>query len=517
MAAKPASIYPTVKAIEKSITRGIVEAVHRYANPDTKVIELAILRIRDEGGKKTFLQFKPSPGGGYCAGAPEKPWPIYNRTRIRPAAEVVIVEGEKCVEALAAASVPATTSPCGAGKAEHADWSPLAGKTCYLWPDADPPDPKTGKRGGIDHMRGVALELEKLDPRPRIVWIDPDILGLPPKGDAVDFLAEMIDADGDVGEQVWNVLHTIGIPLGVASEVGQLIEDTIAGRWKAIDWPYPCLSQMSKALLPGTVTLVCGDPGSTKSFLMLDAARYWHEKGVKVALYELEDTRRSHMLRALAQISNESGVTDDDWVRRNPEIAKKIFKDNEARLESFGQIIISPGESHPTPADLAAWVEEQCARGIQIAIIDPITYAAFSDRPWQDDKQFLWTVSAAVRRTGSRLIVVTHPRKGGSGIAKSQGTLDDLAGGAAYPRHAQTVLWVQRKDPPEQVNVTRIGLSVGSAEINRIVKIVKARNGKGQGTSLGFWFNGSTLRFKEEGAITKKPVFKDTMNDEESA
>jgi hypothetical protein len=127
------------------------------------------------------------------------------------------------------------------------------------------------------------------------------------------------------------------------------------------------------------------------------------------------------------------------------------------KLNSFGACITSPENDHPTPDQLAAWVEERCKEGYEIIAIDPITCADFSDKPWKDDRRFIWTCQRALAFSGARLILVTHPRKGAGG-AKSTGAMDDMAGGAAYPRHAQTVLWVQRKDPAEDVEiVTKIG------------------------------------------------------------
>lgn len=57
----------------------------------------------------------------------------------RPQAPVLIVEGEKC-RAAAAAALPmyaAVTWPGGSKGIARADWSPLSGRELVLWPDAD--------------------------------------------------------------------------------------------------------------------------------------------------------------------------------------------------------------------------------------------------------------------------------------------------------------------------------------------------------------------------------------------
>lgn len=499
---KPPRVFPTIEAVADALSAyNAVEAVHRYTDPDTKKIALVVFRTKDGSGRKNFVQYRPV-DGGFSAGAPEKPWPLYNRTRLRSAEVVIVVEGEKCVEALAAIGVVATTSPCGAGKADHADWTPLAGKTVYLWPDADMPDPKTGKRTGIEHMKEVATKLEELNPAVSLFWIDPYVLGLPDKGDVVDFLDGVSSLETDKAEAIWHVVREVSEPMGAASEVGQLIEAMICGEWKAIEWPHRQLGNLSKALFPGTITTICGDPSASKSYMVLESFLHWHEQSIPVALFELEDSRRDHLHRSLAQMSGVGDVRDDVWNVQNPERAREIFAEYSSRLNSFGRVITSAGEKQPTVADLAAWVEEKCAAGVKIIGIDPITFAAYSDKPWKDDKEFFWRVGGALRRSGSRLILVTHPRKGGS-IAKGGSAMDDMAGGAAFPRHSQNVFWFSAKCPPETMTVKTCGGNY-LAPVNRIIQIAKARNGKGSGAWIGYFFNPDTLRFEEQGVLTKE-------------
>jgi putative DNA primase/helicase len=68
--------------------------------------------------------------------------PLYNLPRIakRPAANILICEGEKAADAAEGVfgkSVITTTSSGGAAAAAKTDWSPLEGRTVWIWPDAD--------------------------------------------------------------------------------------------------------------------------------------------------------------------------------------------------------------------------------------------------------------------------------------------------------------------------------------------------------------------------------------------
>lgn len=72
--------------------------------------------------------------------APPDPRPLYNQPGMASAAQVVLVEGEKCAQALIDAGIVATTAMHGANApVDKTDWSPLSGKAVLIWPDRDKP------------------------------------------------------------------------------------------------------------------------------------------------------------------------------------------------------------------------------------------------------------------------------------------------------------------------------------------------------------------------------------------
>lgn len=72
--------------------------------------------------------------------APPDPRPLYNQSGMTSTAQVVLVEGEKCAQALIDAGIVATTAMHGANApVEKTDWSPLSGKAVLIWPDRDKP------------------------------------------------------------------------------------------------------------------------------------------------------------------------------------------------------------------------------------------------------------------------------------------------------------------------------------------------------------------------------------------
>ena len=474
-------------AAKAGAVRGKVEATYIYANPATGNADMIVLRLRLPDGGKTFRQLHPV-AGGVVAKAPGKPWPIYNRGRVAKADTVLVVEGEQCVHALHEVGIVATTSPDGAGKAHHADWTPLAGKRVWLWPDFD--------EKGINHMRAVAAILEKLDPAPAVFWIDPGALELPPAGDVVDYLARMGEATPEARRQAVEQVMRDAEPVGASGDLRRRIEGIITGRYALVDWPWSALARLTMALLPGTITLICGDPGDGKSLFLLQAAAYWHEVGVKIAVFELEEDRAYHLARALAQVEGDSRLTDPEYIARNPVDAREAFARSADWLDEFGRCIHEAPERQATLDELAGWVERQAKSRTRIIAVDPITAAATSEKSWVDDNKFLMRAKRPIVDGGASLVLVTHPRKGRKGLVG----LDELAGGAAYARFAQTALWLERHQPPKETKIiTPCGKAIVTA--NRTLRVLKCRNGRGHGLRLAYNLSGDTLRFSEEGIV----------------
>ena len=266
---KPPKVYATIEEMKQAIP-GKVEAVYHYTDPATGKADMIVIRYITPGGK-SFSQARPVENG-FVFGAPPKPWPLYNRKRLEQTPLIIVVEGEKCVHALHKFGYVATTGPCGAGKAEYVDWILLAGKNVILWPDADEP--------GREHINQVEDILRDLDPAPNISVIEPDELDLSSKQDVVDFIQRQTE---DIKTAILNALDTAKVR-GIANEVGEIIRAGTEGRREAIDWPWSEINQ-TQALIPGTVTILCGGVGASKSFMLLEAAAFWHNKGIPIAVY----------------------------------------------------------------------------------------------------------------------------------------------------------------------------------------------------------------------------------------
>jgi putative DNA primase/helicase len=115
-----------------------------------------VVRIDKADGEKDYLPLYWN-GSKWLWKAPPAPRPLYGKQQlaIKPDAPVLIVEGEKTADAAALLypSAVVITWPSGCKAYAKADWSPLAGRRCVLWPDAD----ATGR----DAMAKLAIHLLK--------------------------------------------------------------------------------------------------------------------------------------------------------------------------------------------------------------------------------------------------------------------------------------------------------------------------------------------------------------------
>lgn len=484
-------VFPTLNALVETYSN--VEMVYKYTHPETRATELAVIRYHSSG-RKQFAQCSPVENG-WIKARPQAKLPLYNRKRVVGADTVIVVEGEKAVQALNEISVIATTSPMGAGKAKEADWSPLNGKSVYLWPDNDTPDTKTGKIAGVVHMQDVQKILETMDVQ--LFWIDPSSLDLPAKGDAVDFIERNQGDPADKKIAVELVMQEAQ-PLGAAKELETRLASIMSGDWVNIEWPWPILTSEAQALLPDTVTAFCGDPGAGKSFALLQAWWQWNLGGTKSAIFELEDDRVTHMHRVLAQLEQNAFITDTEWVHRNPEKAAESYANQKDIIESLGKMMWDAPDKQVNTSELADWFEVRCQEGFKICIIDPVTAASASEKPWIDDQSFIFKVKTTAKRYHSRLIYSIHPRISNGKVGAS---LSRLAGGAAYPRFSHSVFWLTKYDKSKTEQVWRPETGKRPVSFERGLKISKARNGRGAGTELAFHLNEGSLCFEEYGSI----------------
>lgn len=214
------------------------EATYDYRNPDGS-LAFQVLRFRNADGTKQFQQrhFKDGQWVWNINGVrrilyrlPE--FTAYHREHLgREDGVVFVVEGEKAADKLWDIGLAATTASGGAGKFALTDHSPLAGMHVVVLPDNDPYDEKYKGWIGQDHAEEVCRLVHPAAASVRYA----DLPGLPPKGDAFDWIDARLRA-GVIVDEVRRELLTV-----VGAETP----------WVMPDHPHPLLAAMEDAEVRG--------------------------------------------------------------------------------------------------------------------------------------------------------------------------------------------------------------------------------------------------------------------------
>ncbi|WON75314.1 DUF3987 domain-containing protein [Nitrosospira sp. Is2] len=230
------------------------QALHMYTDQDGNVLHW-VIRLKHPNGAKWIRPMKLQ-GEEYILGEPDysRGKPLYNLRDLakRPLDPAIVAEGEWCVDALSKRGVLATTTG-SADSVQKADLRPLAGRPVKIWADND----EAGQRYAI----AMADALRQLDSVVQLV--DVALLGLPIKGDAVDWLtAHPIATGADIHQLLTIEQHRAS---GSASETAKKQatwtpdssspDSSNCCKWddpKPIQAPLPPVSPFdAQALLPG--------------------------------------------------------------------------------------------------------------------------------------------------------------------------------------------------------------------------------------------------------------------------
>ena len=169
------SAWPSADAAISTYGRGEPTTQWAYHAPDGQEVG-RVLRWDTPTGK-VVRPISLCCDGWSLAGMPS-PRPLFHCPALfgTDMATVYVVEGEKCVDAMSALGLLATTSVGGSNAAEKTDWGPLAGRDVVILPDNDKPgDGYAATAAGL--LAGIAASV-------CVVNLD----GLPDGGDVADLV-----------------------------------------------------------------------------------------------------------------------------------------------------------------------------------------------------------------------------------------------------------------------------------------------------------------------------------------
>jgi len=295
-----------------------------------------------------------------------------------------------------------------------------------------------------------------------------------------------------------HLLETQCLAFHPAWQLRERLEKIKDGRLAVIPWPWANMATLCPCLFPGSVTVLAGAPGATKSFMMLQCVNYWATCEIPVAMLALEGTKASHLQRLLAQIERKPELTDLVWIADHPDEAEAAMDRRTTWIDEVGQCICTLDMASVTYTDVLEWIRTRARLKDRIIIVDPITAADPQGRQWEADRMMVGTAQQIAREYQVSVILVSHPSKSTGG----KPSLDSLAGGTAYQRHVDAVIWLSAIEPKGLMVTQPVGRE--TIECNRVMYLLKVRDGKGQGKAIGFRFEGSSLLLAEQGVIIKE-------------
>ena len=148
-----------------------------YIYEDVVENEVAAVTRWDIDGGKEIRPFRKT-GEYWESGFVEGPRPLFNLPQVLRSKRVCVVEGEKAAEAMIEIGFTATTSIGGSVAAKKTDWSQLAGKEVFVFPDNDSP--------GEKYASDVVQKLQQFHKQPKVKIVR--LPNLAEKGDCADFI-----------------------------------------------------------------------------------------------------------------------------------------------------------------------------------------------------------------------------------------------------------------------------------------------------------------------------------------
>ncbi|QDV91074.1 hypothetical protein RAS2_21640 [Phycisphaerae bacterium RAS2] len=393
-----------------------------------------------DGGKEIRPISKTE--SGWVFSAMSEPRPLFGLPQLVNQAvgsqPILVVEGEKCAEAVAGLSFLVTTSSGGSNAARKTDWRPLAGRQVVIIPDHD--------AAGARYAADVAACLGRISPPATVMTSS--ITGIwPDAPDSAD-LADYVASQRRAGKNDTSIRQDIESLVAKAAPVESTGPGPVLTR--ATDIKPQRLSWLWLNRIPlGKLVVLAGDPSLGKSLITTDIAAR-----VSTGTPWPDSPLKSNEVGSVLILSAEDDPEDTIVPRL------KAASADLSRIQLLSTVRQADGRLAPFTLESIGTLETALLlmSDVRLVIIDPIS--AFMGRADShknaEVRGLLAPLSVLAQKHRIAVIAVTHLTKsyGGKALYRATGSLAFVA--------AARAAWVVVADPDDDKKQRRLLLSVKS-------------------------------------------------------
>jgi len=256
---------------------------------------------------------------------------------------------------------------------------------------------------------------------------------------------------------------------------------------------FTSLDRMACPLLPGTLLVLAGSPGSRKSFMSLMMHIETVRQGKMAAYLPLEMTRDEHARRIIGLTCSSWAPMDKEDHHRAMIAIDKHGPAASAYTAGVWEVPHQMGEN-PTPKYVLEWIKQRVDDGYRTVTVDPfsmISWAGGKDQH-SHEHDFVCAARSIADSSKATVCIVAHTTKNGETI---QGT-------ATLTRIADSVLIMGMYS--DHCQVLRPGGARIEEKVDLMTYIDKSRYGSGVGINLAYEFVSDSPTLKEMGIAEMK-------------
>jgi hypothetical protein len=188
-------------------------------------------------------------------------------------------------------------------------------------------------------------------------------------------------------------------------------------------------------------------------------------------------------------------------VKENGDTIERETASHRDYLNALGKCIWPRPKGRLTLDFVLGWVRDRAKDGNRVIVVDPITAVDPGAERWSKESDFVQATQDLMDEYGVSIILTTHPKQA-SGKAGGTTSGHDAAGGAAYFRFVDTMIWLTMAKQPRRVEVNHPIGGNCIVKTKNFIRLLKTRDSYGASWELAYSFL-TNLTFVEHGVVLK--------------